>query len=63
MRHILAIVTGCLSLFFVFWFARLVVVTGFLMHTRAGGAGAYAGAVVFPVLAVIFGLVTARLWR
>jgi hypothetical protein len=47
MRRILAVAAGLVSLFFVFWFARLLLVTGFLRHLRPGGEGAYAGAVVF----------------
>jgi hypothetical protein len=63
MRRILAIVTGLVSAFFLFWFARLLVVTDFLQHLRPGGGGAYAGAVVFPFLAIVFGWLTFRLWR
>ena len=63
MRRLIAVVAGVVSLFFVFWFARLLVVTGFLRHIRPGGVGAYAGAVVFPLLAIAFGWVAARLWR
>ena len=55
--------TALLSVFFVFWFVRLLVVTGFLRHLRPGGNGAYVGAVVFPVLAIAFGWITIRLWR
>jgi hypothetical protein len=51
------------SAFFLFWFARLLVVTDFLQHLRPGGGGAYAGAVVFPLLAIVFGWLTFRLWR
>ena len=63
MRRIIATVTGLVSVFFVFWFVRLLVVTGFLQHLRPGGGGAYMGAVVFPLLAIAFGWVTTRLWR
>jgi hypothetical protein len=63
MRRVIATFTGLLSVFFVFWFVRLLVVTGFLQHVRPGGGGAYMGAVVFPLLAIAFGWVTIRLWR
>ena len=63
MRRMIAIVTGLISAFFAFWFVRLLVVTGFLRHLRPGGGGAYAGAVVFPLLAIAFGWATMRLWR
>jgi hypothetical protein len=63
MRRSLAIVTGLVSAFFLFWFARLLVVTDFLQHLRPGGGGAYTGAVVFPLLAIVFGWLTFRLWR
>jgi len=58
-----AIVFGLIGAFFVFYTARLLWVTGFLKHTRAGGQGAYIGAVVFPVLALAFAWASRRLWR
>ena len=63
MRRGMAVITGLLSAFFIFYTVRLLVVTGFLTHLRAGGGGAYIGAVVFPLLALGLGLVTVRLWR
>jgi hypothetical protein len=63
MRRIVAVVAGLVTLFFAFWFVRLLVVTGFLRQLRPRGEGAYAGAVVFPVLAVVLGRVATRLWR
>ena len=42
------------SAFFVFYTARLLYVTHGLRATRAGGQGAYVGAVVFPLLALVF---------
>jgi len=48
-------VLALLSAFFVFWTARLLVVTRGLQAIRAGGQGAYAGAVVFPALALVLG--------
>ena len=61
--RILAIALGAVSAFFVFYTARLLVVTGFLQHTRAGGRGAYIGAVVFPLLAVVLAWASRRAWR
>jgi hypothetical protein len=63
MRRVLAIIAGAVSVFFVFYTIRLLVVTGFLQRTRAGGGGAYIGAVAFPVLALLFGWAAFRLWR
>lgn len=54
---------GLVSAFFVFYTVRLLAVTGFLMHTRAGGQGAYIGAVVFPLIALVTGIASVRLWR
>lgn len=50
-----ALLLALLSAFFVFYMARLLYVTRGLSATRAGGQGAYVGAVAFPVLAVILG--------
>lgn len=61
--RVIAVVLGLVSAFFVFYTARLLVVTGFLMHTRAGGQGAFIGAVVFPVLALIAGVACVKVWR
>ena len=63
MRRILGILTGLASIFFAFYTVRLLIVTGFLRHVRAGGGGAFVGAAVFPVLAIAFAWVTLRLWR
>jgi len=63
MFRVLAIVAACMSAFFVFYTVRLLVVTGFLQHTRPGGGGAYVGAVVFPLLAILFAWVAVRAWR
>lgn len=62
MRRAAAVVTGLISAFFVFYFVRLLVVTGFLRHLRAGGGGAYIGAVAFPLIALGFAWLTVRLW-
>jgi hypothetical protein len=46
---------GLLSAFFVFYTIRLLYVTHGLQTIRAGGQGAYIGAIVFPVLALLLG--------
>jgi hypothetical protein len=63
MRRALAIVAALLSAFFVFYTVRLLVVTGFLQRLRPGGGGAYIGAVVFPLLALLFAWAALRAWR
>lgn len=52
-----------ICIFFVFYTVRLLVVTAFLTHTRAGGNGAFVGAIAFPVLAIVFGWLAVRAWR
>jgi hypothetical protein len=59
----LAIVFGALSAFFVFYTVRLLVVTHGLQQTRAGGQGAFIGAIVFPLLALGLGWAALRCWR
>ena len=59
----LAVAFGVGSAFFTFWTLRLLVVTGFLQRTRAGGQGAFVGAVVFPVLAATLAWASHRCWR
>jgi hypothetical protein len=61
--RILAAIFALLSAFFVFYTVRLLVVTGFLHHTRAGGHGAFIGAMVFPILALLFGWASAQCRR
>jgi len=61
--RVAAIGLGAASAFFVFYTARLLVVTGFLQHVRAGGQGAFIGAVAFPVLAIVFGWSSVKCWR
>jgi hypothetical protein len=50
-----ALFLALLSGFFVFYTARLLYVTRGLRATRVGGQGAYAGAVAFPLLALLLG--------
>jgi hypothetical protein len=59
----LAIGLGLVSAFFGFYTVRLLVVTRGLQETRAGGQGAYVGAVVFPLLALGLGWLSTRAWR
>lgn len=63
MFRTLGVVLFALSAFFVFYTVRLFAVTGGLAHTRAGGQGAYVGAIVFPLLAVLFAWAGVRSWR
>jgi hypothetical protein len=60
--RVLAVVLFALSAFFVFYTVRLLAVTGALTHTRAGGQGAYVGAIVFPLLALVFAWAGVRCW-
>jgi hypothetical protein len=54
-RMIIGIVLALLSVFFVFYTVRLLYVTQGLTAIRPGGQGAYLGALVFPLLAIVFG--------
>jgi hypothetical protein len=58
-----ALVLALMSVFFVFYTARLLYVTNGLRATRAGGQGAYIGAIVFPLLALSLGWGAWRLVR
>jgi hypothetical protein len=60
---VLAAVLALLCAFFVFYTARLLYVTQWLTGVRAGGRGAYLGAVVFPALALLFGFGSWRCTR
>lgn len=61
--RVIAVVLGLISAFWVFYTVRLLVVTGGLQHVRAGGGGAYAGAIAFPLLAIGFALAARGAWR
>ena len=63
MLRTLAVGLGAVSAFFVFYTVRLLAVTGFLLHTRAGGQGAFIGAIVFPLLAIVFAWAAVRFWQ
>jgi hypothetical protein len=60
---IFGIVMALLSIFFLFYTARLLYVTRGLTTIRSGGQGAYVGAIVFPLLALVFGWGAWRLLR
>ena len=60
--RVLAVVLFALSAFFIFYTVRLFAVTGALTHTRPGGQGAYIGAIVFPLLALVFAWAGVRCW-
>ena len=60
---VFGVVLALLSLFFVFYTARLFYVTRGLTAIRPGGQGAYVGAIVFPLLAILFGWGAWRLLR
>ena len=60
---IFGIALALLSVFFIFYTGRLVYVTRGLSSIRPGGQGAYVGAVVFPVLAIMFGWAAWRFLR
>ncbi len=57
------VVLALMSVFFVFYAGRLFYVTRMLTTIRVGGQGAYVGAVVFPLLAILLGWAAWRLWR
>ena len=60
--RVIAVLLFALSAFFVFYTVRLFAVTGALTHLRRGGQGAYIGAIVFPLLAIVFAWVGIRCW-
>jgi hypothetical protein len=59
----IAIVATCCSAFFAFYTIRLLAVTAWLARTKPGGGGAYIGAAVFPILALLFAWAAWRAWR
>lgn len=60
---VVGVFLGLLSAFFLFYLARLLYVTRGLTTIRVGGQGAYVGALIFPLLALLFGWVAWRLLR
>ena len=63
MRRVVALIASLICVFFVFYTVRLLVVTAFLTRTRAGGGGAFVGAIAFPLRAIFFGALAARAGR
>jgi len=61
LNYLFATLCGLISAFFVFYTIRLLYVTQGLTVIRTGGQGTYIGAVAFPVLAVLFGIISWRL--
>lgn len=57
------LICGLISAFFIFYTIRLLYMTRALTMIRAGGEGAYIGAVAFPALAALFGFVSWRLLK
>ena len=62
-RMVFGVILALLSVFFVFYTARLLYVTHGLTAIRTGGQGAYIGAAIFPLLAILFGWGAWRLLR
>ena len=65
-RGVMGLAAAALALgsaFFVFYTARLLVVTRGLRSVRAGGGGAYIGALAFPLLAFLLGWAGWRVLR
>jgi hypothetical protein len=60
---IFGLVLALLSIFFIFYTARLLYVTHGFTSIRPGGQGAYVGEVVFPLLAIVLGWAAWRLLR
>ncbi len=61
--RVLAALMVLVCFFFIFYTARLLWVTHGLTSIRAGGKGAYIGAVAFPLLAALFGYGARRLMK
>lgn len=61
--RLVAVLAGLCCAFFTFYTVRLLAVTKLLAATRAGGQGAYVGAVVFPLLALLFVWAAVKAWR
>jgi hypothetical protein len=62
-NYLFATLCGLVSAFFIFYTIRLLYVTQGLTAVRTGGQGTYIGAVVFPVLAILFGFFSWRLMK
>lgn len=55
-----AVLTGLISVFFIYYALRLLYITHGLTVINTGGQGAYIGAVAFPLLAAGSGYIAAR---
>jgi len=55
LKFAFGIVLALISAFFIFYTVRLLYVTRGLTAIRVGGQGAYIGAIIFPLLALMFG--------
>ena len=62
-KYVMMVICGLISAFFIFYTIRLLYMTQFLSSLRVGGKGAYIGAIAFPVIAILFGLVAWRLFK
>jgi hypothetical protein len=62
-KNVMMVVCGLISAFFIFYMIRLLYKTEGLTAIRAGGKGAYIGAVAFPVIAIVFGFISWRLFK
>jgi membrane protein implicated in regulation of membrane protease activity len=61
--HLIILVCGLISAFFIFYTIRLLYITKGLTVIRVGGGGTYIGAVVFPILAILFAFISWRLYK
>ena len=52
-RSVAGIILALIGAFFTFYTARLLYVTSGLRAIRVGGQGAYIGAIVFPLIALL----------
>lgn len=57
------LVCGLMSAFFIFYTIRLLYITQGLTVIRVGGGGTYIGAVVFPLLAILFAVIGWRMYK
>ena len=62
-KYEMMIVCTLISAFFIFYTFRLLYMTEGLTAIRTGGEGAYIGAVAFPVIAILFGFISWRLFK
>lgn len=58
-----ALLLGVGSLFWMYYFVRLLIVTHMLARVPSAGWGAYVGALTFPVLSIALGAVSRWAFR